>query len=47
MPELHEMFIARVARDDEKIASLEAEVAQFLGEADHKVAALMQGASAD
>ena len=45
MPEPHEMFITRVARDDEKIASLEAEVAQFLGEADHKVAALMLGAS--
>jgi putative phage-type endonuclease len=44
MPELHEIFIKRLARDDDKIATLEAEVTQFLWEVDDKISALMLGA---
>lgn len=44
MPEAHACFITRIARDDEMIAQLEAEVGIFLGEVEHKLGALERAA---
>lgn len=45
MPEAQTLFITRIARDDEMIAQLEAEVGIFLGEVEHKLSALESAAT--
>jgi len=42
MPEDVQLFIKRVPRDNEMIASLEAEVVKFLGELDELLAKLLE-----
>lgn len=45
MPDAHACFIKRIARDEEMIAQLEAEVGIFLGEVEHKLSALESAAT--